>query len=477
MLDKKLYDKQLQNARKAQIDQVAGYLERYLKLNAEVAQHPVNNVTTEEDLQYLENLTIPTYGRDVDKVADELISYVYEKTPLIQHPKFYSYVSSAVSPYSLAGTILTDIYNPNGCGFSMAPGACIIEEKLIKWMAGRAGYDTDKCGGLFMSGGSLSNMTALIAARDSKLSDVPYTKGVAYISDQTHISVEKGLKMIGIRKEQIRTLPTDDDFKMRMDLLEETIKADFAKGLRPFVVIGTMGTTNTGSIDPLSEIADICQKYDLWMHVDGAYGGSILISDIYKNLAKGIERSDSFSWDTHKWAMQVYGCSSVVVKDKNDLLNSFSEYPEYLEDLKAEKYTDPWNLGPELSRPHRSLRLWFTLQAMGTDLLADVIDFSFYNSKVAVNELKKDPCWEIVSGPSCGTINFRYKVPGSTEEQTNALSSAISERILSENFAHIVTTTIKGKHTLRMCCINANTDTDDIIETVSKLTEIAHELA
>ena len=229
MLDKIQYDEQLQQAREKQIDQIAGYLDRYLKLVVEAKNHTITARPTETELKSLERMVIPRDGRDVEEVADELISKVLEKTEFIQHPKFYSYVASAVSPYSLAGAILTDIYNPNGCGFSLAPGACIIEEKLIKWMGGLAGYDESKCGGLFMSGGSISNMTALIAARDNKLSDVPYSKGVAYISDQTHISVEKGLKMIGIRKSQIRTIETDD-LKEDIKDIKKTLKDIKKKG-------------------------------------------------------------------------------------------------------------------------------------------------------------------------------------------------------------------------------------------------------
>ena len=407
MFDKKQFDIEMEEARQKQVDDLADYLADYIKLNSCVREKNINNGIDEEAIKRIENMTIPQKGRDIKEASDELVNDILKYSMLLQHPRFFSFVASAVSPYSLAGTILTDIYNPHGGGWSIAPGACLIEEKLIKWMGSLASYPEDTCGGLFVSGGSMANLTALIAARNNRLDEYDYPKGVAYLSDQTHSSVSKGLRLIGFRRDQIVKIPTDDDFKMRVDLLEEQIKLDMSEGKKPFVVIGTIGTTNTGSIDPLPEIGEICKNYNLWFHIDGAYGGSILFSDIYRNLARGIEKSDSFSWDTHKWALQTYSCSSIIVKDKVNLLNAFAEHPEYLEDVINEDHADPWNLGQEMTRPHRSLKLWLTLQALGTDKLADIIDYSFFNAKTVEKELSSRSGWEIMSKPSCGAITFR----------------------------------------------------------------------
>ena len=231
-------------------------------------------------------------------------------------------------------------------GFDNAPGPGLIEEKLVSWMGSLAGFDPDKCGGLFTSGGSLSNLTAFIAAREDKLPGrVNIEKAVAYISDQTHICAHKGLRMMGLREDQIKIIETDDEYKMRVDLLESSIKEEKEKGNIPFLIVATMGTTNTGSIDPLPELADVAENNNMWLHVDGAYGGSILFSDIYRNLSKGLEKADSLAWDTHKWAMQTYSCSVVIAKDKNKMINAFAEYPEYLADIQSNEHVDGWDLG------------------------------------------------------------------------------------------------------------------------------------
>ena len=476
MFDKKQFDREMEQTRCDQIEQIADYLASYITLNSHIREMKINREMDASTLQKIADTPIPAAGRDVRQVADEMVHDVFQHAMICQHPKFFSFVASAVSPYSLAGAVLTEIYNPHGGGWSEAPGACMIEEKLIKWMGGLAGYPVDTCGGVFVSGGSMANMSALIAARNAKLSETEYPLGVAYLSDQAHSSVAKGLRLIGFRNDQIVRIPTDDAFKMRTDLLEEAIRRDQAAGKKPFVVVGTMGTTNTGSIDPLSEIGDICRRCGLWFHVDGAYGGSILISDIYRNYAKGVEKSDSLSWDTHKWSLQTYSCSSVIVKDVNHLLNAFSEHPEYLEDVRSADHYDPWDLGPEMSRPHRALKLWFTLQAMGTDKLADIIDYSFYNAKLAQRRLLEKGTWEITSPPMCGAITFRYAPQGYDEAQLDALTSAISRRINDDGYAFIVTSTIKGKRVLRMCMINGNTTTEDVLSTVDYLDEIARKL-
>ena len=473
MFDWLEYDSSVKKGFEKQEKQLSEFLKRHIAKNAQIRDLPLFNRPDQETLDRIAAMDIPAQGRDPLVVGEELVNDVFEHAMLIQHPRFYSFVASAVSPYSLAGSILTDIYNIHAGGWELAPCAGLIEEKLVKWMGSCAGYTGEKVGGVFLSGGSMANMSAMVAARDSRLAPEEFSKGTIYFSDQTHSSNEKGLRIIGFRKDQIVKIPTDDEFKVRVDLLEEAICRDLDSGKKPFAIIGNIGTTNTGSIDPLDKMGAIAKKYNLWFHVDGAFGASILISPIYRNLAKGVELSDSLSWDTHKWLMQTYSCSTLIVQDKSSLLNSFTEHPEYLADVNSSEHNDSWDLGPEMSRPHRAIKLWYTLQATGTDLLAELIEYSFFNANLVKIELSKLPNWKIISNPSCGTINFRYEPDGLSDEQLNALTASISNEIIKSGFAYIVTTTLKGRKTLRMCIINANTTEDDIQRTVALLNEIA----
>lgn len=477
MIDRKQYDIEMDKARLEQIKDISQFISNYIEMNAKMRETPVSLELDKATSDKLYSMPIPKKGRNAKEVGDEIVNDILSHSMNIQHPRFFSFVTSAVSPYSLAGSILCDIYNPNICGWNLAPAPSIIEERCIKFMASRIGYETDSCGGTFTSGGSLSNLTGLIAARENKLPgrfDLPI--GVAFISDQTHSSSVKGLRMLGLRNDQIIKIPSDDNFRMRIDLLEDAVKKEIENNRKPFVIVGTVGTTNTGSIDPLNEIADIAQKYDMWFHIDGAYGGSVLFSEIYKNLAKGIERADTVAWDLHKWSLQVYSCSAIIAKDKQTLITAFAEHPEYLSDAINAEHTDGWDLSIEMSRPARAVKFWYTLQALGTDMLSDIIDYSFYNAKIAEQELEKLDGWKIISKPMCGAITFRYEPNGYPEDKLDDLIAKISKRMLSDGYAHVITTELKGKRVLRLCLINGNTTTEDVKNTIEYLNRIANEI-
>ena len=476
MFDRLKFDQQNQNEWQRQLESLQKRLYDAIATHNSIKDAPISTEPTQEDLDYITNIPIPEIGRNALEIEEELVEYVFSKQTHLQHPRCFSFVCSSVSPYSIAGAILTDLYNPNAGSYTLSPGAGIIEEKMCTWMASYAGYPKETSSGIFMSGGSLSTMSAIMVARINKLDEKDYGNGVAYLSDQAHSSVRKALKLLGFRKDQIVILPSDDDFKMDVSLLEEAILQDKAKGLIPFLVVGTLGTTNTGTIDPLSDIGDIAQKYNMWFHVDGAYGGSSLISPIYRNYSKGIEKSDSLTWDTHKWLMQTYSCSTLLVKNKQTLLNAFVEHPEYLEDISSSEHIDGFDRGPEMSRPHRAIKLWFTVQAVGTNLLEEMIEYSFYNAQLVLKNLEQKDNWEIISKPSCGTINFRYAPEGFSNEQIDELNQRISQEIISSGYAYIVTTTLKGMKTIRMCMINANSTEEDILNTVEELDKIAKKL-
>ena len=473
MFDRIKFDKKNEEEQKRQLDSVQKRLYEMIESYNTLRDKPIFIAPTDDELKEFEKVQIPEEGRNAVEVEEELMKYVFNKQALTQHPRFFSFVSTAVSPYSIAGSILTDLYNSNAGSYSLSPGAGLVEEKLCKWMGNYAGYPEETSSGIFLSGGSISTMSAIIAARTNKLDEFDIPKGVTYLSDQAHSSVKKALKMLGFRKDQIVILNTDEDFKMDTKALEEAIIKDKSEGKIPFLVVATLGTTNTGTIDPLSEIGDIAKKYNLWFHVDGAFGASSLISPTYRNLSKGIEKSDSLTWDTHKWLMQTYSCSTLIVKNKQTLLDAFIEHPEYLEDVASSEHPDGWDRGPEMSRPQRAIKLWFTVQATGTNLLAEMIEYSFYNAVLVQNELEKRENWEVVSKPSCGTINFRYVPKGLTEEEINLLNVNITREIDEIGFAYIVTTTLNNVKTIRMCMINANSTEKDIIDTVDMLDQIA----
>lgn len=477
MLDRKKFDLEMDQVKKEEIKEISKYLERYIEKNANIRDEKLNGLGHGEDAKYVEGIEIPRIGRDFREVADEAVEHIFKNQALLQHPRYLSLVCTSISPYSLMGSILADIYNINVAGYSFAPAANVIEEKIIAYMAERVGYDPKKATGCFTSGGSLSNLTGMIAARENKLHgnrDLPIA--VAYTSDQAHTSVKKAMRMMGLRPDQIRILPTNEKFELEPAELEEMIKKDIENGQRPFLIAATCGTTNTGSIDPIPELAKIAKKYDMWLHVDGAYGGSIFFSDIYKNLGKGIEEADSFSWDTHKWALQGYASSAILAKDKDQWIDAFIEHPEYLADVHEAGHIDGWDKGVEMSRPFRAIKLWFTLQCLGTDKLADVIDYSFYNASTMIKELNKKDYWEIMAPSKCAAVNWRLAPKNVDPKYYNEITHKVSEIINEDGYSYILTTTLRGNTCCRVCLINGNTTTEDIINTIEKLNAIAEDL-
>jgi len=473
MLERKKYNITLDEAWSRHVAAMADYLRGFIAKSADVRE---TSLSEKLDISSIYDIPIPEIGRNPKEVADEMVEKIFSHSMKIQHPRFFSFVTSSVSPFSLAGTILTDIYNPNAAGWEMAPGPNIIEEKLISWMGSLAGFGKE-CGGLFTSGGSLSNLTCMIAARENKLPGRhDLSRGVAFFSDQAHSSVVKGMRLMGLRDNQCVKVPTDENFRMIPEKLEEAVQASIVKGMKPFLVVATFGTTNTGSIDPFTAISAIARKNDMWLHVDGAFGGSLLFSNTYRHLADGLSFADSMSWDTHKWALQTYSCSCAIAKDKNTFLRTFNEHPEYLADIIDADHTDGWDLGIEMSRPARCMKLWYTVQSVGTSLLSDIIEYTIYNSKKAAEAIEQMPSWRLLSEPMCGTVNFRYEPSDVSPLKYDELNKAISEKINDSGYAYVLTTVLKGKRAVRLCMINGRTETEDVLNTIEKLGSIAIEL-
>ena len=449
-----------------------GFVDKTLDFYETIKDREVARDMDEAALARLRSRGIPAQGRPVREVFEEMERDVYANQSLVQHPRCFACVPSPVSLFSWMGDIMTNAYDPHAGSFLNAPGAGCVEQELIRWMCGLAGYP-EHAGGLFVSGGSMANLTALTAARDAKLTYAEREDAVAYVSDQTHSSVAKGLLIIGFRPDQVRSIPSDSAFRMRTDQLEAAIREDLAAGRKPFAVIATAGTTNTGSIDPLEEIASICEAYGLWMHVDGAYGASILVSKTRRGLLKGIERSHSLSWDAHKWLMQTYGCSAVLVRDPQSLARSFAVHPEYLKDVSAGENVNVWDLGPELTRPARALKLWITLQIMGSDAMSEMIDHGCELAETAEEAICRLPGWEIVSPAGQAIVNFRCAPAGMSESARDELNQQISREISAGGFAQVLTTELNGRKVLRICALNPAATREDMLKTVSLLDRCA----
>jgi len=448
---------------------LARIVDHLLRGYSRVAEERVIQIADAAAVARLRLIGIPAAGRPLEEVVGEMLGEIYPQRARMDHPRCFAFIPGPVTPLSWIGDLLTAAHNPHAGSWLQSSGPSCIERELIGWLCAQAGFPRT-AGGLFVSGGSVANLTALTIARDRMLDPECRATGVAYVSGQTHSSVAKALKIIGFLDRQIRRLPVDAAFRMDAGQLAQAIARDRAAGLTPFVVVATAGTTNTGSIDPLAEIARVCAEERLWMHVDGAYGASALLSPGHRGLLAGIERADSLSWDAHKWLFQTYGCGFVLLRDQRHLLDTFQTHPEYLRDAHTpDDAGNFWDLGPELTRPARALKLWLTLQVMGSSAIGEAIAHGFRLAEWAEDELASLPAWRIESPARMAIVNFRFAPHGFTEEALDAMNRGISRRAIEEGFAAVLTTQLNGRVVLRICAIHPDATEADMRETVRRL--------
>ncbi|KAL5332224.1 glutamate decarboxylase [Aspergillus crustosus] len=438
-----------------------------------------STIIEQNSLTTLASIAPPDTPRPLAEVITQACE-IFSSRASVNHRRFFSYIPSPVSPLSFLGDVLTSCFNVFSGSFEAGPGITAVELSLVTWLAEKIGLRASTAGGIFVSGGSMANLTALIVARDQKLNENERAKGVVYISTQTHFCIPKALRIIGFLSSQIRIIPCDGEFRMDVYELQKQIMQDLSVGLRPFLVVATCGSTGTGSIDPLGSISGLASEHNLWMHVDGSFGVSAALSTAHRHLVNGLARADSIAWDAHKWLFQTYGCGVVLVKEKRHLRASFASTAEFMQDIDSIVEDDKpnlWNYGVELTRPARHMRLWFSLQVLGANVLGDMIDRGFKLAEGAAREIRMLDGWEVVAPARMAILNARYSIKGKSEEELNAINASVPGRLIERNVAAISTTRFGDRVALRFCMINPLTTDEDVREFVKEMNAAVKELA
>ena len=438
---------------------------------------PINLATRKEmDDLFLEQA--PECATPSQEVLDFVLNNVLNKANILSHPKFYSFVPGPSNFISSMSDTLATGFNVFSGGWNASAAAAELEIVCVNWMLNWFKFPLKRGGGIFTSGGSMANLTALVTARTQKCGE-DFSKAVIYMSDQTHSSNIKAIRTIGFRKDQVRIIPTDQEFKISVNKLKNAIAKDRLEKLYPFCIIANAGTTNTGTIDNLSEIGKICATEDIWMHVDAAYGGATILSKQYGHLLKGIEKADSITVDPHKWFFQPYEMGCLIVRNAKWLRNTFTEKPEYLKDVEGnESEINFFDHGIQLTRRFRALKFYMSIKTYGLAHFRAAITYNIDLAIALEDKLRKSDQWEIVAPASIGIINFRYN-PIAKNLDEKALDRAnlkISKGVMAKQKAHIVTTTLTGQVVLRMCLINPRTTMTHLEETISSCEQIAIEL-
>ena len=436
-------------------------------------------VTGELDHEALEAILrepLPRAGESWRAVMEQFEAQVVAPTNHVDHPRFFAYIPLANNFVGVMADALAAGYNIFNAVWLQGAGAAQVERLTVDWL--RQIFDfPPEAGGTFVSGGSMANLTALAVARQVRLKG-DMTGAVAYCSDQIHFAISRGLRVLGFRPDQLRKIPSDERYRLSLPRLRAAIAEDRAAGRRPFCVIATAGTTNTGAVDPLEALADFCQREKLWLHVDGAYGAPAMLTARGQRALKGLQRVDSLALDAHKWLFQPIECGVVMVRQRRWLSETFKEQPEYLKDV--EQADDELNFmyqGVQLTRQFRALKLWMSFKVFGLDAISRAIDAGFDNAELAEALLRQAGCWEIVTPAQMAIVTFRYLPSNGDEALANRVTHDLVGRLLEDGFAFASGTQLGEKTVLRMCCNNPRTTSEDLQGTIRLMSQFAAELA
>ena len=343
--------------------------------------------------------------------------------------------------------------------WSAAPIVAQIEYNVIRWLCDLFGYP-EASRGILTSGGSMANFSGIVAARKANLSE-DFLDGALYVSDQVHTSVTKAAALAGFPERSVRIVPTTPELRMDVDRLREMVGRDRRDGLRPFLVVASAGTTNTGAVDPIADVADLAAEEGLWLHADAAYGGFFQLTERGKAKFRGIDRADSITLDPHKGMFLPYGTGSLVVRDGARLREAHFVGAAYLQDLAGEDEIPNFSeYSPELSRDFRGLRVWFPLKLHGVSAFREALDEKLDLARVLYDGLRDIPRLELPWEPELTVVPFRFR-DGGDEPNKRLL-----ERINASQRVFLSGTVVDGRFTIRACILSHRTHRDRVKECI-----------
>ncbi len=426
--------------------------------------------------------SLPEQGSEAKDLLEEAANLLFAHSTFNGHPRFWGVITSSAAPIGALGDLLAAAVNPNIGGWFGGPMANEIEAQTVRWIAEMIGYPTD-CGGLLVSGGNMGNFVGFLAARKAKATWDVRTAGLMgegtrhlrmYTSSETHTWIHKATDMFGLGTDAIRWIPVDEQLRMDTTALKNQIQEDIEAGDLPFLVIGTAGTVSTGAVDPLPEIAAICREYNLWFHVDGAYGAfaALLLHEdqgveVPADL-QGISLADSVAVDPHKWLYAPLEAGCALVRNPEALRNTFSYHPPYYHFAdQGEPTIDYHEYGPQNSRGFRALKVWLALRQVGREGYMEMIADDIQLSQELYRLMDTHPEFQaFTQGLSITT--FRYVPPDlapgseSIEVYLNQLNAELLSRLQKSGEAFLSNAVVKGTFLLRACVVNFRTSLEDI---------------
>lgn len=418
----------------------------------------------------------PDQGTPLEQLLDEFEKVMVPGLTHWNHPRFFAYFGISASAPGVLADFLSSALNQQAMLWRTSPAATETEQATVGWLRDLMGLPSTFDGVIYDTA-SVSTLHALACARDRSIPGFR-TKGfqgktpVVYCSDQTHNSIDKAIIMLGVGLEYLRKIPTDENFAMRPEALREAVRRDLKAGLTPCAVVATVGTTSTTAVDPVAAIADICEEYKLWLHVDAAYGGSTALLEECRPYFDGCDRIQSLVINPHKWLFTPFDLSVLYVADMDVLKETFSLVAEYLK-TSDDQVHNLMDTGVQLGRRFRSLKLWMIMRYFGAEGLRERVRRHLQLARQFASWIDKHPDYERLAPVLMSVVCFRYRPAGATEEQVEALNFRLMEELNAEGTLFLSQTRLRGTFTLRLAIGNLRTTEAHVAEAWEQIQKLS----
>jgi len=429
-----------------------------------------------KELEPLLREAAPDQGLPARAVLERAVRDVLPVAARVDHPRFFAFVPSSPTWPGVIADFLCSGFNIFQGTWLGSGGPSQMELVVTDWFREWVGYP-EGAGGLFTSGGSAATLDALVAAREE--AGAPDRPAV-FMSDQSHSALDRAARIVGVRPEGIRKVPSDDRYRLRMDELGRAVRLARDEGFTPIAVCGNAGTTNTGSVDPLEAMADFCDAEGIWFHIDGAYGGFAVLTERGRELFRGLDRADSITLDAHKWLFQPFEAGCLLVRDVGKLERAFGVRPEYLQDTELGlEHVNFADRGLQLTRSFRALKVWMSVQTFGLDAFRRAVSRGIELADRAAAFIEGSAGLELLSPASLGVVCFRANPPDSGLEAAGleSLNEGVQARIIESRTAMMSSTRLAGTYSLRLCIMNHHTTWEDVEDTLRTCERFGEEAA
>ena len=463
--------------------------ELVVRLYGTLEQSRVTPVKRWREIASLFDEPLPQEPRPMDSILAEVERNVFANSTLYLTPRFFGYINSGGNQASVVAELLAAAVNQICAKWHFSPAASEVERCVIRWIAEFIGYSPD-AGGCLLSGGSAGNMVGLAVARRRKAPFDSASLGMrggppvtVYVSHEGHASIEKSMVLLGMGREHLRRIALRDDFTIDLEALARQVSDDRAQGRHPICVIGNAGTTNTGAVDPLGELADFCREEGLWLHVDAAYGGPAARTAAAGHLFRGLDRADSVAVNPHKWLNVPVEAACILVREPTALRDTFRIEADYLGengDAFGEGPLDFKDYGPQLGRSFRALKVWMTFKAYGAERLRAVIESNIAIMRYLADRIDESQDFVRVAPAPLSVVCFRYRTSDASlqrsPEYLDELNGRLLEALEADGRVFLSGTRIHGRRVLRACSVNHRLRREDVDLMLAVIREVGQSL-